>query len=411
MLLMVTALVMLLGCGSHQQHGSSDRPQAVGGTRQRQSSTTGAKPIGRCVGDALGSRQQRNLRGRVSNGKIAFNGIIRTRSVDYYDIYVADEDGTDETRLTHDPSYDDSPIWSPDGEKIAFVKTRNPRGNAVYTINADGTEETRLTGYERGVARPAWSPDGDKIAFIGILSGHPEIYVMDADGTEETRLTTVNPGQNETIRRGPPVWSPDGNKIAFASTTLTTEKISETASASSVEASSSPGEGTGIYVVNSDGTDMCKLTSISHIPFPFSEPPSFAPVWSPDGNKIAFYEHPFIYVINADGTGRKELLDTGIDGNVLAWSPDGQRIAFAKGLDFSNLYTINADGTGLTPLTDTRGQEESFPTWSPDGNKIAFLSGHNPARAELYVIDADGTDRTRVAGNVVPTKLPSWGRE
>jgi Tol biopolymer transport system component len=159
-----------------------------------------------------------------------------------------------------------------------------------------------------------------------------------------------------------PAWSPDGEKIAFArGTALDTSSVDSSASASA------PAEGlAGIYLINVDGTGLRKLTSLAEDPF-FQE--GGGPVWSPDGEKIAFYDNGAINgainVINADGSGRKSLTNTEL--------------------------------------------VEAFPTWSPDGEKIAFTSfryGYEHSRA-LYVINANGSDRTRLATDVGETV--SWG--
>jgi TolB protein len=371
-LLTVSVLIMLAGCGSRQQLGSNDRPQAA------------------------------SVRGGGSNtGKIAFSRLPDGAAPPYNEIYVANEDGTDLTCLTHDPSSDDNPVWLPNGEKIAFVRIGASGENAVYTMNADGTDLNRFRGTPMAAGYPVWSPDGERIAFYE----GDYLYVADADGTNEIRLTEkTNLKPNETLSRGSPVWSPEGEKLAFASTTMTTTESSGSAGAATAPASSSPGEGAGIYLVDADGTGMRKLTSIA-----FAASPASVPAWSPDGDRIAFYDNTdrrypgAIYVIDADGTARKELPNTTTEQPGLAWSPDGERIVFAKYSDsHSDLCVTNADGTELTRLTDTRGRNEVAPTWSPDGEKIAFLSGpYGQDTTELWVIDADGTGRTHIADGVV----------
>jgi len=99
-----------------------------------------------------------------------------------------------------------SPVWSPDGQKIAFdaIVSESTGQHAVYVINTDGTGLTRLSGPDDDDSFPAWSPDGTKIAF----SSQGDIWVMNPDGSGRTRLTTA------ASKEWAPVWSPDGTKIA-----------------------------------------------------------------------------------------------------------------------------------------------------------------------------------------------------
>jgi dipeptidyl aminopeptidase/acylaminoacyl peptidase len=90
---------------------------------------------------------------------------------------------------------------------------------------------------------------------------------------------------------------------------------------------------TGIYLIDMATAGLRKLTSTGN-----------SPTWSPDGDKIAFYDKDAINLINPDGSEWKELTDAVPDQPAQAWSPDGERIAFVKQ---SDLYMINADGSGL----------------------------------------------------------------
>jgi Tol biopolymer transport system component len=98
-----------------------------------------------------------------------------------------------------------SPVWSPDGRKIAFEGGSSRR--YIYTVRVDGTDLRRLTrsGDPHG---PAWSPDGKKIAFVSWSPGSApnKLYVIDADGTGQRRLTLMAPNEAS--------WSPNG-AIAF----------------------------------------------------------------------------------------------------------------------------------------------------------------------------------------------------
>jgi Tol biopolymer transport system component len=118
------------------------------------------------------------------------------------EIYTMDPRGKDVVRLTNDPARDDSPNWSPDGSKLAFV-----RSGDVFVMNADGSNAANLTNSAAPDAEPTWSADGLRIAFS---SRRPNVtslnlFVINADGTNLVQLTSAEPAED-----GNPSWSPDG---------------------------------------------------------------------------------------------------------------------------------------------------------------------------------------------------------
>ncbi len=158
-----------------------------------------------------------------------------------YKIFVMNADGSDQVLLTDNSIDDESPKWSPDGKKLAFVSTRD--GNPeIYVINSDGTNLVRLTNNKTYDLMPAWSPDGTKIAFRADRDGNPEIYSMNADGSNQTRLT------DNSVADESPGWSPDGTKIAFVS--KRDNVIDETGIVVSE-----------IYIMNADGYNINRLTN------------------------------------------------------------------------------------------------------------------------------------------------------
>ncbi len=121
------------------------------------------------------------------------------------------------------------------------------------------------------------------------------------------------------------------------------------------------------------------------------------PKWSPDGSKIAFGGGEISVVNLADGS-LVYLASHPARDWAQAWSPDG-RIAFVSDRDGSvELYVMEADGSNLTRLTYNAGFTGAF-RWSPDGSRIAFSSDRDGVR-ELYVMAADGSNPTRVTDNV-----------
>ena len=298
-----------------------------------------------------------------------------------FEIYVMNANGTGQTRLTHDPSFDLGAAWSPDGSRIAFISLRD--GNPeIYVMNADGSNPTRLTNNPAEDSDPAWSPDGTKIAFAALRDGNPEIYVMNTDGTGQARLTN-NPAFD--LR---PAWSPDGSKITF-----------HTGRDGNAE----------IYVMNADGTGQTNLTN--------NLAPDLFPDWSPDGSKIAFTSerdeggNEEIYVMDKDGSNptrltNNPLVSAGGEGhdNTPDWSPDGSKIAFNSDRDGNfEIYVMNADGTGQTRLTTN----PAFDTDPDSARSVDTVGLVDPATGEWRLRNHAGQITTFFYGN--PGDTPFMG--
>jgi dipeptidyl aminopeptidase/acylaminoacyl peptidase len=150
-LLVLAVLAIFYGCGqssslpeqgekegdtepkSMMPSGPAQQETTQQATTQQRSEAAITKSVGRCTGSASMDRQQED-RGEVSNGKIAFASA--TASGTHRDIYVIDGEGANETRLTHTARFEEAPVWSPDGEQIAF--DTGIQGD-IYVMDADGT--------------------------------------------------------------------------------------------------------------------------------------------------------------------------------------------------------------------------------------------------------------------------------
>jgi TolB protein len=128
------------------------------------------------------------------------------------EIYLLDpNDGSIQARLTNNRAEDVSPVWSPDGSRIAFVSDRSG-GPQIYLMYRDGSDQRRLTFAGSYNTTPDWSPDGTLIAFTGRDSRNRfDIFTVDVASSHIDRVTQ-DQGNNED-----PSWSPDGQYLVFTS--------------------------------------------------------------------------------------------------------------------------------------------------------------------------------------------------
>jgi Tol biopolymer transport system component len=298
------------------------------------------------------------------------------------DIYVMPAEGGERVRITDDPTSDEWPLWSYDGQWLAFDSSRSGRNETwVIRITPDGKPGGQPIQATRGGGGGVWMQDG-RIAY-STSKETVHVFVASADGSGEVQLTRSH--EWNVVPR----WSPDGKNIAFGSNYWEKWK-------------------TAVFTVPANGGDE-KLLAVGG---------SFA--WSADGRKIAFSAGTprppataKISIIPAEGGEAKELM--GYDGTLtnLDWSPDGRSIAFsyARGkdvknpipdsrLDIEDIYIISADGGLPKRLTqmDKKGFRFTSPRFSPDGKKIAFRSldyegfekGHLSEPISIYTMDVEG---------------------
>jgi len=248
------------------------------------------------------------------------------------EIFVADFDGANARPITQNQSINVSPVWLPDGQKIAFTSylKRNPD---LYLIDLDGKNLRRFSSYPGLNVSPSWSPDGKQIALMMGKDGKSDIYLLDAKGEHPRRLTSGH-GNESTPR-----WSPDGQQIVFSS-----------------DRSGSP----QIYIMSSDGSNTRRLT--------FEGNYNTSPSWSHKGDRIAFCGRAggqfHIFTIGTDGSGLRKLSPNGSNNESPAWSPDGRYIAFSSTqLGGSRIFIMNANGLNQRQITTSKGGESS-PAWS-----------------------------------------------
>jgi TolB protein len=274
-------------------------------------------------------------RGAVAPRELAF--VAADRGVPQ--IFVVRADGSGRRRLTSAPGPSTTPVWSPDGQRIAFVRHTGD-DTQIYIMNADGGSQRPLTTGPGRAASPAWSPNGQQIVFTATKNGVSQIVAMRNDGSQRRDLAPSPSDQRA------PAWSPDGHLIAFLSR----------ASLGRVD----------LYVIGADGQNPRQVPT----PGPGVRPDVKEFTWLPDG-RLAY--------TNPSGLAQDTVSVTTISGaehRVLgsayspAWAPDGRRLAFvAFHSGAALIYVGDSAGGKSVRLTDPR-LTSVRPAWSPDGRQI-----------------------------------------
>ncbi len=299
----------------------------------------------------------------------------------FYEIATADLDGGGQQRLTESPAFDSYPVWSPDGESIAFIRSGGRDDDTWVYLFEYGSVPRRwwLGGQdvEAGLYPPAWSPNGESLALVGYEStsdGHrPCLY---AGGARDPGVIQFRTTRSEVFRvteaTGPPSWSPDGQYLAFTR---------------------SGEEDAGVYVIRPGGTDLRRIVDGS----------SEGPLWPPDVTELPENVNTF--------------------RGSPAWTSDGKRLLFitreidaglideSTGFVPSRVFTVGLDGGDVVELDLPLPEfvRVTAAAWSPDGSRVAvsgdirqFPESEHSVRRVILTADPDGGNmRILAAGDTV----------
>ena len=292
-----------------------------------------------------------------------------------------------------------APGFSPDGSRMVFVRESLGLGESALMIsNADGSGEQKLAVRKLSdglwSAPPAWSPDGKSIACTvgsaevgGINIALVEVRVE--DGIERTitaqkwrairNIGWLSDGSGLLItareRLGPNIWHisyPDGEARSITNDSTSYVGLSLTADSSGLVTIKSDLQ-TNIWIVPT-GAASTPTGAAHRITFGASN--YHRVTWLPDG-RLSFASSASspmdIWVMNADGTGQKQLTaESGANWHQSA-SPDGRYIVFVSDRSgANNIWRIDTDGANPKQLTSGRG--ERFPDCSPDGRWVVYTS-------------------------------------
>ncbi|MCB9436428.1 MAG: PD40 domain-containing protein [Anaerolineales bacterium] len=286
--------------------------------------------------------------------------------------------------------YDLLPDWSPqytasipfdsDTPRIIYSgQDRYDQRTNIYMTNANGATPMLLTNFISALM-PTLAPDGERMAFVAFAGmspyGNPinDLYIAYLDGEVLQNLTHFEDGQAYF-----PSWSPDGRFIAFSGACCETT------------------ENADIFVVEVETGTITNLTN----------DPAFDgyPAWSPNGKWIAFASsrpdpsassnnEARLFVMEANGSNPRLLLDEPVAISKPAWSSDGQQLAVV--IEYGDVNVIEL----VDLATETGGHYQSttlspsslnasLPAWSPDGTQIVFTA-YTSYYSPLYIMNANG---------------------
>ena len=209
----------------------------------------------------------------------------------------------------------------------------------IFTAKPDGSDLKQLTNSPGYDAETTITLDGKKLVFTSMRDGDLDIYTMNADGSNVSRLT------NELGYDGGPFWSYDGKQI--------------------------------VYRANHPQTEQQKVDYIKLLKQNLIRPTTLE-----------------IWVMNADGSNKRQVTRNGKANFGPYFFPGGKRIIFASNMDDPrgrnfDLYKINVDGTGQERLT-FNATFDGFPMFSPNGKKLVFASNRNAAKegdTNIFIAD------------------------
>ncbi len=277
--------------------------------------------------------------------------------------------------------------------QLVFPSARSGNLDLWVMDLTDPDNPVQLTTSPAADVEPRWSPDGSMVLFSSPEDRqYNDLFVIRADGTERRRLLDWP----ESHEWGP-AWSPDGQYVIF-----TTEKDGNYQ----------------LYVMSFDG-ELAPINLMQDSYF------YTYPDWSADGRWVVFVsdrsgnwdiwkldiqqclQARLAGEVGPDVCQPEQLTDNYDDDFFPRWSPDGSKIVFASRRDGErDIYVMDADGSNVTRLTTAIGND-STPMWALDGQAIIF--SHRPVdNWDLYIMNADGSDVRRLTDTPGQDRFGDW---
>lgn len=295
---------------------------------------------------------------RAANAPTGGTVLVSSNREGAYDLYALGENGVVRRQLTRGGNAFGA-RYAPDGERIIFyraIATSPNIVNHIFAMDFDGSNVIDLSARAGGAfsdTDPDWSPDGQRIVFVRTPRvGAPELWTMNANGGNAKLLLKLSAATGVTREYSPlPRWSPDGGRIAYAS----------------VARVKTPGAPLypNIFVVNVNGGGETQLTDNDLInTAPVWSPDGSQIAWA--ARDFLQRQNWRVWLMNASGADQRAFINAPGDGNngaqPVAWL--GNRLLLAVWNGNWNAYFANAGGGNLTRITSELA--DNLPTdWLP----------------------------------------------
>lgn len=240
--------------------------------------------------------------------------------------------------------------------KLVFASSRDAE-NALFAVNTSGEPNQRQLGTDTFIRPGAtYSPDGQQIAYISYRNGTDSLVIASANGGDPKEITKAEPGH---------FWA----NVRWARQTIIYQEYDT------------------LYLYN-QATGDTKVMDITGL----------------DSYAIRHDSNQMVYSASKDGkqylavynleTEQTRLITGGQSDDVQPnLSPNGKQVVFRSDREGGGIFTLALDGTDYFKLAG--GQPyDAYPEWSPDGNRIAFMGYDNEGGRQVFVMNANGQNRT-----------------